>query len=78
MSSASVVCNRMPWRSVLQTLMAAGFLNRGASGLLVSRTFPEPLGWARVVSIKPEIQKYRTAAESAERARDPWGTKRRR
>jgi hypothetical protein len=57
------VCRRMPFRAVLVSLWKEGLLNRGAGGLLVARSFPDPLDWAQVVSISPKILDYRTSGE---------------
>jgi hypothetical protein len=60
------VCGRMSFQAVLRSLWKEGLLNRSKASVLVGRPFPDPLNWARVVSINPDILKYRTTADEIE------------
>jgi hypothetical protein len=59
-----VICRGKSPKLVLKHLRFACLLNLGRhQQIWVRRRFPKPLGHTRVVSIKPEIQRYQTRCE---------------
>lgn len=58
------ICRDKSPKLVLKHLQTAGLLNLDRhQRIWVRRRFPKPLGHTRVVSIKPEIQRYQTRIE---------------